>query len=84
MLRKGKKMELFKVANYKHNVGDRRCCECWAGFPQRCKCKGLIHAQFVKENWEGELNVQLACDNCGELFKKDKEKKKSYGKKYKK
>ena len=59
----------FVVGGQEHTPGDRKCCECWAGYPRTCKCKGLIHCQFMRENWEGELHFLFSCDNCGEDYK---------------
>lgn len=60
---------MFLVDKCEHTVGDRRCCECWVGFPQKCQCQGLIHCQFVKENWEGDKTLVYSCDACGEQYK---------------
>jgi hypothetical protein len=59
---------MFKVGDCQHSEGDRRCCECWAGYPKLCECRGLIHAQFIKENWDG-ISLVYSCDNCGDKFK---------------
>lgn len=67
---------IFKINEFVHAEGDRRCLECWAGYPKKCQCGGLIHAQFIKERWE-ELNVQCACDACGPEFKYEKKRKSS-------
>jgi predicted nucleic acid binding AN1-type Zn finger protein len=29
----------------------------------------MVHAQFVKENWQGVVDLVYACDICGEKFK---------------
>jgi hypothetical protein len=42
--------------------------ECWKGFPVRCICGGLVHAQFVKESWQNVVDLAYACDICGENF----------------
>ena len=60
---------MFLVDKYEHTVGDRRCCECWAGFPKKCQCQGLIHCQFIKENWEGDKTLVFSCDACGDQYK---------------
>ena len=59
----------FLVGNYAHSPNDLRCGECWSNYPKKCECEGLIHAQFVKENWEGELSLVFLCDSCGEDYK---------------
>ena len=58
----------FLLNKAEHTVGDRRCVECWKGYPVKCVCGGLVHAQFVKENWKNELDIVYACDKCGENF----------------
>lgn len=59
----------FLLNKAEHTVGDRRCCECWKGYPVKCVCGGMVHAQFVKESWQGELDLAYACDICGDKFK---------------
>ena len=59
----------FLVGGMEHNDGDKRCLECWAGFPKKCQCQGLIHCQFVKENWEGDKTLVYSCDACGQDYK---------------
>jgi hypothetical protein len=59
---------MFILGGCEHTVGDRKCVECWANYPKKCVCQGLIHAQFVKEAWEG-LNLVFSCDNCGDQYK---------------
>lgn len=76
--------ETFVVGTMPHPIGDHRCNECWAGFPKRCQCKGLIHAQFIKESWRGELNLLYSCDNCGANYKFPIIKKEKYKAKWKK
>lgn len=61
--------QTFVVENMPHSIGNHRCEECFSGFPKRCQCKGLIHAQFVKEDWEGGLNLVYLCDYCGKDYK---------------
>ncbi len=57
------------VGTAEHSLGDKRCAECWNGYPKLCQCQGLIHAQFIKEEWEGEIKFIFSCDNCGSDFK---------------
>jgi len=58
-----------QVGGCKHPVGDPKCGECWAGFPKVCQCHGLVHAQFVKEQWNSEKVIEYSCDNCGADYK---------------
>lgn len=61
----------FLVDKSEHPVGDRRCCECWAGYPIPCRCKkGFVHAQFLRRNSDGGPVLATICDHCGEDFKK--------------
>lgn len=59
----------FFVNKSEHVAGDRRCVECYAGYPAKCVCGGFIHAQFVKEDWEGFKDIAFLCDRCGDKFK---------------
>jgi len=70
-------MKNVLVAGVEHRMGDNphECLECWNGFPRYCVCRGMIHAQFVKENWEGELTLEFMCDNCGKDYQFPKPKK---------
>jgi hypothetical protein len=60
---------MFFVNNAQHSGNDRRCAECYRGFPTKCVCGGLIHAQFIKEGWEGGVQVAHNCDVCGDKYK---------------
>lgn len=59
---------VFTLNKSEHTVGDRRCCECWRGYPVKCVCGGLVHAQFISENWQNILNLVYSCDSCGDNF----------------
>lgn len=59
---------MFIVGDCEHTVGDRHCVECWAGYPKKCQCQGLIHAQFISNIAEGEP-ITYSCDNCGSEYK---------------
>lgn len=52
-----------------HEAAERRCAECWGGWPKPCECGGLVHAEFEDESWhaDGDVSVHLryACDRCG-------------------
>jgi hypothetical protein len=59
----------FLLNKAEHTVGDHRCVECYKGYPAKCTCGGYVHAQFVKESWENEVELSFACDRCGPNFK---------------
>lgn len=52
---------------------DRRCQECSLGYPKKCSCGGLIHAQFVKKDWRDELHYIIRCAKCDKNFSTHKE-----------
>jgi hypothetical protein len=58
----------FLVNNAQHTSGDQRCSECYRNYPMKCNCGGLIHAQFVKENWQNQTILAFSCDLCGEKY----------------
>ena len=62
-----------KIRGSEHPIGDRRCNECYIGYPNKCRCGGLIHAEFVKESWEGFKKIETLCDKCGDEFKKNRD-----------
>ena len=62
-------MQYFTINGCEHEVGNSRCNECFRNFPGSCVCSGLIHAQFVKESWDNQLELSFACDKCGSNFK---------------
>ena len=49
-----------------HKIGDMGCSECWRDYPKLCECKGLIHASFGDENYDGDYWLYTKCDKCGE------------------
>lgn len=52
-----------------HLLNDYKCGGCWPGFPKRCECGGLVHAQFEDEIWTGEDEIVILkrkCDSCGD------------------
>lgn len=57
------------LGNNAHCVGDRRCMECYLGFPTKCVCGGFIHCQFIREDWQNNKELIYACDKCGDKFK---------------
>jgi threonine dehydrogenase-like Zn-dependent dehydrogenase len=60
---------MFIVGGSEHTINDSRCEECVRGYPKLCKCKGLIHAQFMAEGWDGEMKMTVLCDKCGPNYK---------------
>jgi hypothetical protein len=66
------KTEEFKIDGRKHECNDPNCqigwCDGGLEFPKRCKCGGLIHAEFGDENSDGDYWVYRKCDNCGDDF----------------
>jgi len=52
-----------------HQIGDRRCEECYRGYPMKCLCGGFIHAQFVRETWDNQIQLKFSCDVCGDAYK---------------
>ena len=55
-----------------HIIGNIKCKEGWCGeltgYPIKCKCGGLIHAEFGDENYDGDYWLYLRCDKCGESY----------------
>ncbi len=49
-----------------HEDGNEECPECWMGYPERCKCGGLIHGEFLETDFEDNVYVYWKCDKCGE------------------
>jgi hypothetical protein len=59
----------FIINNAAHSEGDHRCAECYRGYPMKCACgKGLIHAQFIKETWDLQIQLAFLCDACGNKY----------------
>lgn len=57
---------------WEHTVGDVGCIGGWCqpstGYPRRCPCGGLIHADFGDEEVSGEDEsfwLHTKCDQCG-------------------
>jgi hypothetical protein len=54
---------------YKHIVGNENCTEGWCAsleYPKKCKCGGLIHADFGDEDSDCNYWLYTKCDKCGE------------------
>lgn len=61
-----------------HRVDNIQCDVGWCdagghfGFPKKCVCGGLIHAEFEDESLGGEdgetIHLSQGCDQCGEDY----------------
>jgi len=60
-----KKTFSFGDVDYPHEIGNRNCPECWDGYPKKCLCGGLIHAQFGDEDSDCNYWLYQDCDKCG-------------------
>lgn len=60
-------MKLFTVGEeVDHVLGDHACPECLEGYPERCRCGGLIHGASTDEaDMDGNPVLVTACDACG-------------------
>lgn len=56
-----KQIKMRSESRFPHVSGDEHCGACFFGYPKRCKCGGLIHAEFKSYNGD---NVELItkCD----------------------
>lgn len=57
------------VGGSEHTKDDYHCDECVKGYPRRCECGALIHAQFLKEDWQKVTTLAVLCENCGDKYK---------------
>lgn len=52
-----------------HVKGSTQCgagwCDGW-GFPKKCECGGLIHAEFEEET-DDSVILKRKCDTCNEV-----------------
>ena len=48
-----------------HVAGDPGCPHCLEGYPERCRCTGLIHAAAGEKDPEGDELPLTRCDRCG-------------------
>ena len=55
---------------YKHILDSKGTCEdCWSDqFPMKCKCGGLIHAEFFDTDIEDNYTLAYQCDTCGDEY----------------
>lgn len=66
-------MEILQINSGKHHKGNCRCDECWQGYPVKCTCGGLIHAEYLGDAGKTSANpmgVKCLCDKCGSRFLK--------------
>ena len=47
----------------KHDIDNLDCNECWDGYPRQCKCGGLIHQEFLDEDWDS-VYFRYRCNKC--------------------
>lgn len=60
---------MFIIERTEHTKGDHKCGECVYRYPKNCACGGYIHAQFLREDWQGMVELKIACDQCGDKYK---------------
>lgn len=53
----------FVIDDCVHDVGDSSCRFCWESFPRECDCGGLVHGQFLEEDYDGYYLI-YKCDKC--------------------
>jgi hypothetical protein len=64
-------MEILEINTGKHVRGNHRCDECWQGYPVKCNCSGLIHAEYLGDaakNGNNPMGIKCLCDKCGNRF----------------
>ncbi len=64
-------MNILQIENGKHSCGDSRCIECCHGYPVKCQCGGLIHAEHLGANAvtrDNPFGIKCLCDKCGGRF----------------
>lgn len=51
---------------YKPGAHERRNMECPVcyRYPDTCFCGGLVHIEYMDENWDGPI-FERECDDCG-------------------
>lgn len=60
-------MSFLSIGNSKHQIGQPSCDECLSGYPRKCRCGGMIHAEFGVQNSPSKY----LCDKCGDRFIKN-------------
>ena len=64
-------MSILQIENGKHSCGDNHCSECCHGYPVRCTCGGLIHAEHLGSHAitrDNPFGIKCLCDKCGSRF----------------
>ena len=67
-----KRIETFRVSSLgrEHVVCDEKCnvewCDGGTTYPKKCKCGGLIHAEFGDEDSDCNYYIIMKCDTCGD------------------
>ena len=62
--------QTFEFKGHKHNIGDENCPRCWLRYQKKCKCGGILHAEFHDEDYdrithEETVYIKKRCDKCG-------------------
>lgn len=57
-------MSFLNIGSSKHQIGQSSCDECLSGYPRKCRCGGMIHAEFGGQNSPSKY----LCDKCGDRF----------------
>ena len=60
-------MSFLSIGNSNHQIGQPSCDECLSGYPRKCRCGGMIHAEFGVQNSPSKY----LCDKCGDRFIKN-------------
>lgn len=50
-----------------HEMDSENCKACWDGFPTKCKCGGLVHAELFDEDYDN-LYFCYECNKCGDDY----------------
>ena len=52
-------------AHVEHTIADHECPVCPEGYPEPCRCGGLVHAAAGEADIEGNPTLLTACDVGG-------------------
>jgi hypothetical protein len=64
-------INILQIENGKHICGDINCEECCHGYPAKCQCGGLIHAEHLGSHAvtrDNPFGIKCLCDKCGGRF----------------